>query len=90
MNKNILNNKHQYGEQSARSAFERKKIVGVKLLDYLNQNKHVNCLPMNFKDILNLFKIGKASAKSHMRNLIEIAASDGSLGDEEQRLQSKS
>ncbi len=41
---------------------------------------------MNFKDILNLFKIGKASAKSHMRNLIEIAASDGSLGGEEQRL----
>ncbi len=41
---------------------------------------------MNFKDILNLFKIGKASAKSHMRNLIEIAASDGILGDEEQRL----
>ncbi|MEO7992078.1 MAG: hypothetical protein ABI663_21175 [Chryseolinea sp.] len=41
---------------------------------------------MNFKDILNLFKIGKASAKSHMRNLIEIAASDGSLADEEQRL----
>ena len=41
---------------------------------------------MDFKDILNLFKIGKASAKSHIRNLIEIAASDGSLGIEEQRL----
>jgi uncharacterized tellurite resistance protein B-like protein len=41
---------------------------------------------MDFKDILNLFKIGKASAKSHMRNLIEIAASDGSLAIEEQRL----
>ena len=41
---------------------------------------------MNFKDIISLFKIGKATAKSHMRNLIEIAASDGSLGEEEQRL----
>lgn len=30
--------------------------------------------------------MGKASAKSHMRNLIEIAAADGSLGAEEQRL----
>ena len=34
---------------------------------------------MNFKDILDLFKLGKATAKSHMRNLIEIAAADGSL-----------
>ena len=41
---------------------------------------------MSFKDIINLFKIGKATAKSHMRNLIEIAASDGSLAGEEQRL----
>lgn len=41
---------------------------------------------MNFKEILALFKIGKASAKSHMRNLIEIAAADGNLGTEEQRL----
>lgn len=41
---------------------------------------------MNFNDILNLFKLGKATAKSHMRNLIEIAASDGSLGAEEQRV----
>jgi uncharacterized tellurite resistance protein B-like protein len=41
---------------------------------------------MNFKEILDLFKIGKASARSHMRNLIEIAAADGNLGTEEQRL----
>jgi len=41
---------------------------------------------MNFKDILDLFKLGKASAKSHMRNLIEIAAADGGFGVEEQRL----
>ena len=41
---------------------------------------------MSFKDILNLFKLGKASAKSHMRNLIEMAAADGGLGIEEQRL----
>lgn len=43
-------------------------------------------LPMNIPDIINLFKHGKASARSHMRNLIEIAAADGSLGVEEQRL----
>ena len=30
--------------------------------------------------------MGKASAKSHMRNLIEIAAADGNLASEEQRL----
>lgn len=41
---------------------------------------------MSFKDILNLFKIGKATAKSHMKNLIEIAAADGNLAGEEQRL----
>lgn len=41
---------------------------------------------MNVTDIIDLFKIGKASAKSHMRNLIEIAAADGGLGSEEQRL----
>jgi len=41
---------------------------------------------MNFNDILDLFKLGKETAKSHMRNLIEIAASDGSLGAEEQRV----
>lgn len=41
---------------------------------------------MNLADIVGQFKKGKASAKSHMRNLIEIAAADGSLGVEEQRL----
>lgn len=41
---------------------------------------------MGFTEILSLFKLGKASAKSHMRNLIEIAAADGHLGNEEQRL----
>jgi uncharacterized tellurite resistance protein B-like protein len=41
---------------------------------------------MSIQDILDLFKLGKASAKSHMRNLIEIAAADGNLGIEEQRL----
>lgn len=41
---------------------------------------------MSFKDIISLFKLGKATAKSHMRNLIEIAAADGNLAVEEQRL----
>ena len=41
---------------------------------------------MSFQDIINLFKLGKATAKSHMRNLIEIAAADGSLASEEQKL----
>ena len=41
---------------------------------------------MDFKDILDLFKQGKASARSHMRNLIEIAVADGGFAVEEQRL----
>ncbi len=41
---------------------------------------------MGIQDIIDLFKLGKASAKSHMRNLIEIAAADGNLANEEQRL----
>ena len=41
---------------------------------------------MSIEDIIDLFKVGKATAKSHMKNLIEIAAADGSLGSEEQRL----
>ncbi len=41
---------------------------------------------MDVTDIIYLFKGGKATAKSHMRNLIEIAAADGSFGIEEQRL----
>ncbi|MFZ5972801.1 MAG: hypothetical protein ACOYXA_14535 [Bacteroidota bacterium] len=34
---------------------------------------------MKFTDILSLFKQGKASAKSHMKNLIEMAAVDGNF-----------
>lgn len=41
---------------------------------------------MNFNDIIDLFRQGKGSAKSHMRNLIEIAVADGGFGSEEQRL----
>jgi mRNA-degrading endonuclease HigB of HigAB toxin-antitoxin module len=41
---------------------------------------------MTITDIIDLFKLGKTTAKSHMRNLIEIAAIDGTLGSEEQRL----
>lgn len=41
---------------------------------------------MNFSDILDQVRLGKGSAKSHIRNLIEIAAADGNLGDEELRL----
>jgi len=41
---------------------------------------------MSFQDIIDHFKLGKATAKSHMRNLIEIAAADGKVGSEEQRL----
>jgi uncharacterized tellurite resistance protein B-like protein len=41
---------------------------------------------MNVRDLLGLFKQGKATAKSHMRNLIEIAVADGGVGVEEQRL----
>ena len=32
---------------------------------------------MNFSEILNLFRRDKSSARSHMKNLIEIAISDG-------------
>ncbi|MGE0771301.1 MAG: hypothetical protein AB7K37_06290 [Cyclobacteriaceae bacterium] len=34
---------------------------------------------MNFSDILNLFRQGKGTAKSHMKNLIEMAAADGNF-----------
>lgn len=36
---------------------------------------------MNFKDILNRFRQGKGTAKSHMKNLIEMAAVDGNFDD---------
>jgi uncharacterized tellurite resistance protein B-like protein len=38
---------------------------------------------MNFSEILNLFSQGKGSAKSHMKNLIEMAAADGNFMDVE-------
>ena len=34
---------------------------------------------MNFSDILNLFRQGKSTARSHMKNLIEMAAADGNF-----------
>jgi uncharacterized tellurite resistance protein B-like protein len=36
---------------------------------------------MNFPEILNLFKQGKGTARSHMKNLIEMAAVDGNFED---------
>src|SRR5687768_15464380 len=36
---------------------------------------------MNISDILNLFSQGKGTAKSHMKNLIEMAAVDGNFED---------
>ncbi len=36
---------------------------------------------MNISEILNLFKQGKGTAKSHMKNLIEMAAVDGNFED---------
>lgn len=36
---------------------------------------------MNISEILNLFSQGKATAKSHMKNLIEMAAVDGNFED---------
>jgi uncharacterized tellurite resistance protein B-like protein len=38
---------------------------------------------MNFSEILALFQQGKGSAKSHMKNLIEMAAVDGNFDDVE-------
>ena len=38
---------------------------------------------MNFSDMLNTFRQGKGTAKSHMRNLIEMAAADGHFADVE-------
>ena len=34
---------------------------------------------MNFPEILSLFRQGKGTAKSHMKNLIEMAAVDGNF-----------
>lgn len=41
---------------------------------------------MSFREILALFRQGKATAKSHIRNLIEIATADGKFADEENEL----
>lgn len=38
---------------------------------------------MKFSEILNLFRQGKGSAKSHMRNLIEMAAADKNFDESE-------
>jgi uncharacterized tellurite resistance protein B-like protein len=38
---------------------------------------------MKFADILAMFNQGKATAKSHMKNLIEMAAADGNFDDTE-------
>jgi len=34
---------------------------------------------MNFSDILSLFRQGKGTARSHIKNLIEVAVSDGNF-----------
>jgi uncharacterized tellurite resistance protein B-like protein len=36
---------------------------------------------MNISEVLNLFRQGKGTAKSHMKNLIEMAAVDGNFDD---------
>lgn len=36
---------------------------------------------MNISEVLNLFRQGKGTAKSHMKNLIEMAAVDGNFED---------
>lgn len=38
---------------------------------------------MNLKELMGLFSQGKASARSHMKNLIELAAVDGNFDDVE-------
>jgi uncharacterized tellurite resistance protein B-like protein len=41
---------------------------------------------MNFSDILNLFRQGKGTARSHIKNLIEMAAADGNFDASENEL----
>jgi uncharacterized tellurite resistance protein B-like protein len=41
---------------------------------------------MNFSDLLSTFRQGKGTAKSHMKNLIEMAAADGNFADVEYSL----
>jgi uncharacterized tellurite resistance protein B-like protein len=44
---------------------------------------------MNFSDILSLFRQGKGTARSHMKNLIEMAAVDGKFDATEDDLLKK-
>lgn len=44
---------------------------------------------MQFSELLNLFKSGKTTVKSHMKNLIEMAAADGHFQDVEYELLKK-
>ena len=44
---------------------------------------------MNFTDILSLFRQGKGTARSHMKNLIEMAAVDGNFDTTENDLLKK-
>jgi len=44
---------------------------------------------MNIQEIINLFKVGKTTAKSHMKNLIEMAAVDGNFDQVEYDLLKK-
>ena len=44
---------------------------------------------MEFSELLNLFKSGKSTVKSHMKNLIEMAAADGHFQDVEFELLKK-
>jgi uncharacterized tellurite resistance protein B-like protein len=44
---------------------------------------------MSFSDLLRLFQQGKTTAKSHMKNLIEMAAVDGNFDDIEYDLLKK-
>lgn len=44
---------------------------------------------MKFSEILSLFRQGKSSARSHMKNLIEMAAVDGNFDDIEYNLLKK-
>jgi uncharacterized tellurite resistance protein B-like protein len=72
-----------FARQQKKHYYFDKALLSCGPVEYLTLLKS---LSMNITDIIDLFKLGKASAKSHMRNLIEIAAADGRLGTEEQRL----
>jgi len=44
---------------------------------------------MKFSELIGLFKEGKTTSKSHMKNLLEIAMSDSHFDDEEYKLLKK-